>query len=517
MRRRNFIKNTVLGALTPTFLNNQNLWAKGNIDQKLLENDNVLVVIQLNGGNDGLNTVIPINQYSNYKNARSNIALAENKILKVPQSELIRLHPSLKNLAALMNDGKGNIVQDVGYPNPNFSHFRATDIWHTASSSTEVLESGWAGRLLALDHPNFPEGYPSVKYPHPLTIQIGSVVSTALQGPFYSMGMSISDITNFYNLIENADEPLPKTLAGKELEYLRRVSKQTNKYSETIKAAALKVSQQKEYPNLSLAAQLKIVARLIAGGLKTKIYYVRLGGFDTHSDQVVASDTSTGSHATLMANLGDSIKAFQDDLKFLGVADRVLGMTYSEFGRRIKSTASLGTDHGVAAPMFFFGEKVNPSYFGKPTTIAASVGNNENIPMQHDFRAVYASIMKYWFCSNSVEMKSVLFQDFDTIPLVTGSVCGYVTSIEPVLTNARLKVYPNPVQYILNLRFISEGGQNSIQLLDMKGTEVIPEIDEEMEAGSQEITLNVSHLNSGIYLARFRNNDYQEVVRVLKK
>jgi hypothetical protein len=125
--------------------------------------------------------------------------------------------------------------------------------------------------------------------------------------------------------------------------------------------------------------------------------------------------------------------------------------------------------------------------------------------------------MKYWFCSNSVEMKSVLFQDFDTIPLVTGSVCGYVTSIEPVVTNARLKVYPNPVQYILNLRFISEGGQNSIQLLDMKGTEVIPEIDEEMEAGSQEITLNVSHLNSGIYLARFRNNDYQEVVRVLKK
>ncbi|HLO45863.1 MAG TPA: DUF1501 domain-containing protein [Leadbetterella sp.] len=517
MRRRNFIKNTMLGALTPTFLSNQSLWAMGNVDQKLLENDNVLVVIQLNGGNDGLNTVIPINQYGNYKNARSNIALVENKILKIPQSDLIGLHPSLKNLAALMSEGKGNIIQDVGYPNPNFSHFRATDIWHTASNSNEVLESGWAGRLLALDHPNYPEGYPSSKYPDPLSIQIGSVVSTALQGPLYSMGMSIADTTNFYNLIENADEPVPNTLAGKELDYLRQVSKQTNKYAETIKAAALKVSQQKTYPNLSLASQLKIVARLIAGGLKTKIYYVNLGGFDTHSGQVVATDTSTGTHANLMANLGDSIKAFQDDLKFLGVADRVLGMTYSEFGRRIKSNASSGTDHGAAAPMFFFGEKVNPTYFGKPTTISANVGNNDNIPMQHDFRAVYASIMKYWFCSDSVEMKSVLFQNFDTIPLVSGSICGYVTATEPELSNARLKVYPNPVQDVLNLRFISDGGQNSIQLLDMRGTEVMPEINEEMQAGSQEIMLNVSHLNSGIYLARFRNNDFQEVVRVLKK
>ncbi|MCP9753859.1 DUF1501 domain-containing protein [Lacihabitans sp. CCS-44] len=517
MKRRNFIKNTVLGALTPTFLNNQSLWAMGNIDQKLLENENVLVVIQLNGGNDGLNTVIPINQYSNYNKARTNIALAEDKVIKIPQSDLIGLHPSLKNLATLMKDGKGNIVQDVGYPNPNFSHFRATDIWHTASNATEVLESGWAGRFLALDHPNYPEGYPSTKYPDPLSIQIGSVVSTALQGPLYSMGMSISDTTNFYNLIENADQPVPNTLAGKELDYLRQVSKQTNKYSESIKAAALKVSQQKEYPNLSLASQLKIVARLIAGGLKTKIYYVRLGGFDTHSSQTTATDTSTGTHATLMANLGDSIKAFQDDLKFLGVADKVMGMTYSEFGRRIKSNASLGTDHGAAAPMFFFGEKVNPTYFGKPTTISATVANNDNIPMQHDFRAVYASIMKYWFCSDSVEMKSVLFQDFNTIPIASASICGYVTANEPALSNTRIKAFPNPFQETLNLNFVSQGGQSSIQILNMNGQEVAPEINEEFEAGNHQISLNLSHLQSGIYLARYRNEEYQEVVRVMKK
>ena len=517
MKRRKFIQNTLLGSIAPTFLNNQSLWAMGNISERQIENENILVVIQLNGGNDGLNTVIPLNQYGNYKNARSNIAIAENKVFKIPQSELVGLHPSLKNLGSLMNDGKANIIQDVSYPNPNFSHFRATDIWNTGSSASEVLESGWAGRFLALEHPNYPEGYPKPKYPDPLSIQIGSVVTTALQGPLYSMGMSISDTTNFYNLIENAEESTPNTLAGKELSYLRQVSKQTNKYSETIKAAALKVSQQKDYPNLSLAAQLKIVARLIAGGLKTKIYYVRLGGFDTHSSQAVTSDTSTGTHANLMANLGDSIKAFQDDLKFLGVADRVLGMTYSEFGRRIKSNASAGTDHGAAAPMFFFGEKVNPTYFGKPTTIATTIGNNDNIPMQHDFRAVYASIMQYWFCSNSVELKSVLFQEFNTIQIVSGTVCGYITSTpnEPVSTI--LKAYPNPFQDTLTLDFKSMGGQSSIQIFDMRGTAVIPEINEEFEAGRHQISLSLSHLNSGIYLARYKNGESQETLRALKK
>jgi uncharacterized protein (DUF1501 family) len=515
MKRRNFIKNTVLGALTPTFLNNQSLWAMGSVNQNVLENDNILVVIQLNGGNDGINTVIPTNQYSNYKNARSNIAIVENKILKIPQSELVGLHPSLKNFALLMKEGKANIIQDVGYPNPNFSHFRSTDIWNTASSSTETLESGWAGRLLSLDHPNFPEGYPSEKYPDPLSIQIGSVVTTALQGPLFSMGLSIADPTNFYNLIENADEPVPNTLAGKELNFIRQVSKQTNKYSEIIKKAALKVSQQKEYPNLSLASQLKIVARLIAGGLKTKIYYVNLGGFDTHNNQAVATDTSTGSHANLLANLGDSIRAFQDDLKFLGVADRVLGMTYSEFGRRIKSNASSGTDHGAAAPLFFFGEKVNANYFGKPTVIGGNVGNNDNVPFQYDFRAVYASIMKLWFCSDAAEMKNVLFKDYNTIPIVTGSVCGYITGKEP-LADSRLKVYPNPVHENLNINFTSDGGQTSFQIIDMRGYEVIPEITSQYTEGKNQISLTVNHLKTGVYFVRMVNEDYSEVVRIMK-
>ncbi|MBK6979601.1 MAG: DUF1501 domain-containing protein [Cytophagaceae bacterium] len=513
MKRRDFIKNSMTGLMAPVLLDRQNLWGMGRLSESLLENDKVLVVIQLNGGNDGLNTIIPVNQYANYLNARKNIAIAENKVLKIGQSDQIGLHPSLKNLTGMFAEGQAGIIQDVGYPNPNYSHFRATDIWNTASDSNEVLESGWAGRYLAMEHPNFPEGYPSEKYPDPLAIQIGSVVTTALQGPIFSMGMSISDTANFYNLIDDTVEPAPNTLAGKELSFIRKISSQTNQYASTIKAAALKVSQQKEYPNLNLANQLKIVARLIAGGLKTKIYYVKLSGFDTHSTQAVATDTSTGTHANLLAQLADSIKAFQEDLKFLGVQDRVMGMTYSEFGRRIKSNASLGTDHGAAAPLFYFGAKVNSRYFGKPTTISATVGNNDNIPMQYDFRAVYASIFKYWFCVDSSEIKNILFDEFEALPITLGGNCGNLLANEPENAKDFLKAYPNPFSEEIFFKINEENPQGNLQIYDLKGFVVIPEI----EVIQKDFSLNLSHLPTGIYFAKYQNVVSQKTVRLIKR
>lgn len=515
MKRRDFIRNSALGALSPFVIGKQSMWGMGKMNSMLLENDNVLVVVQLTGGNDGLNTVIPVSQYGNYKNARSNIAIAENKVLKIPQSDLIGLHPSLSGLAELMKDGKGGIVQDVGYPNPSFSHFKATDIWNSASDSNQTLDSGWAGRYLALKHPNFPNAYPSEKYPDPLAIQIGSVVTTSLQGPIYSMGMSISDTANFYDLLENPDQPAINALASKELNFLKQISKQSNIYFDTVQNAALKVKQQKEYPNLSLANQLKTVARLIAGGLKTKIYYVNLGGFDTHSAQTNASDTSTGTHANLMAHLSDSIKAFQDDLKFLGIQNKVLGMTYSEFGRRIKSNASLGTDHGAAAPMFFFGEKVNPAYFGKPMSISATVSNNDNIPMQFDFRAVYASMLKYWFCSENTELKNVLFKDFETLAIVSPSVCGYLTATEPNF-GVKVKVFPNPFVDRITVSFSSLSSEVSYQLFDLKGREVIQETHVGITPGAAEVQLSVGQLRNEIYFLRLKTSEFQEVVRIIK-
>jgi uncharacterized protein (DUF1501 family) len=516
LKRRDFIKNASLGAFFPLFFEKQSLFGSGNVTQKLMTNDNVLVVIQLSGGNDGLNTVIPVNQYDKYLAARTNIAIKEDKLLKVPQAEGIGLNPGLAEFSKMMAEGKASIVQDVGYPNPNFSHFRATDIWNTASNSNEIIDSGWGGRFLGLDHPNFPEGYPNNKFPDPLAIQIGSVVTTALQGPIYNMGLSISDTTNFYKLISNETETVPTTLAGKELSYIREMSKQTNKYGDAIKNAALKVATQKEYPNQSLAAQLKIVARLIAGGLKTKIYYVRLGGFDTHSAQTDATDTSIGTHTNLMINLSSSIKAFQDDLKFLGVANKVLGMTYSEFGRRIKSNGSAGTDHGAAAPMFFFGEKVNAKYFGNPTILPAVAKNEDNITMQYDFRSIYASVLQNWFCVESSELKDVLLQNFQPLLLVNPEVCGFITSKEPEISASRLMLYPNPIVDNATIKFKSEGGHCMVQVFNMRGSEVLSPIDNNYSEGSHEIPVSLYNLPQGTYMVRFQNNAYQEIKKVVK-
>jgi uncharacterized protein (DUF1501 family) len=163
------------------------------------------------------------------------------------------------------------------------------------------------------------------------------------------MGMAITNPSSFYNLVQNKVEDAPDTLAGKELKFLREVANQTNLYASSIRGAAGKAKNLVTYPNTNLAGQLKIVANLIGGGLKTKVYFVNLGGFDTHSNQVNTTDTTTGTHANLWKQISDAIKAFTDDLKAMGVSKRVVGMTYSEFGRRIKSNASGGTDHGAAA------------------------------------------------------------------------------------------------------------------------------------------------------------------------
>ena len=321
------------------------------------ETDHVFVIIQLNGGNDGLNMVVPIENFSNYVNARQNIYIPETSALQL--NGKAGLHPAMTGLHAMYQKGILKVVQSVGYPQPSYSHFRATDIWMSASDSNQTVDTGWAGRYLNYEYPNFPNGYPNATMKDPLAIQIGSATSLTLQGPAVNMGMSISSTSNFYNLINGIQDPAPNTPAGKELTYIRTIAQQTQQYSSVIKAAALQTVQQVSYPtNNSLADQLKIVARLIRGGLTTRIYMVNYGGFDTHSNQVNTTDSTTGNHAKLLGNVSDAIKAFQDDLKFLGVDDRVVGMTFSEFGRRIKSNGSTGTDHGSAAPLFVFGKNV---------------------------------------------------------------------------------------------------------------------------------------------------------------
>jgi uncharacterized protein (DUF1501 family) len=426
MKRRKFLRDTITGVVLPSFLQGVSLKALAGTPfmharHASLNDDRVLVLIQLAGGNDGINTVIPFDQYSNYTAARPNIFLPQDKVLRLNGFDATAFNPALANMQQLFNDGRLGVVQAVSYPKPNFSHFRATDIWMTGSDSDKVVSSGWAGRFLDDVYPRFPDNFPNEAMPDPLAIQVGAVVSTALQGPLFTMGMAISNPAGFYKLVEGKVNVNANSRWGEQLDYIELMSQKTDQYATVIKNAAQKVpAQSPDWPAAGknpLADQLKIVSRLIAGGLKTKVYMVSTGSFDTHAKQT-ETDTTTGNHAKLLQRVSEAIGAFMNDLKFLQIENRVMGMTFSEFGRRIKSNASGGTDHGAAAPVFYFGSAIKPGIIGSNPVIPDKVTVNDNVPMQHDFRSLYASILQNWFNMPVQEVQQILMGDFSLLPIV---------------------------------------------------------------------------------------------------
>lgn len=520
MKRRNFLRLSVPAAALVQGMPIQTLGMESPLVRSLLgfttDTDHVLVLVQMNGGNDGLNMVIPIDTYAAYQAARTNVAIPQNRILSLQGQSKTGLHPAMTGLQQLFNEGKASIIQSVGYPNPNFSHFRATDIWMSGSDSDQYLSTGWAGRYLDNQYPGFPNGYPNTQFTDPLGIQVGSLTSFTFQGPQVSMGMSISDPTNFYNLIDGIDEPVPNTHAGFELNYIRTINKQTQKYADVVKSAALSVTQQASYPaNNYLADQLKIVARLIAGGLKTRIYMVNIHGFDTHSMQVNNSDTTTGQHANLLKNLSDAIKAFMDDLKFLGVNKRVMGATFSEFGRRIKSNFSTGTDHGAAAPMILFGDYVQPGILGSNPIIPPGVSVNDNIPFQYDFRSVYASLLEKWFCLENADLQMVLLKNYQSLPIIKSNSCN--STVPDIPEAILIRNQPNPFTQSTTIQFKTNGGHTSIMVIDVMGRVVKTLIDQEYNGpGQYSVVFDSGTLPSGVYYARLQNGPVQQVRSMLK-
>lgn len=527
MKRRDFIRSTApAGIVFPALINGFTFKAFAEsplvsaLTQAPTETDHVLVIIQLNGGNDGLNMVIPIDQYDNLAIARSNIILPKNKILKLNGTSFTGLHPSMTGLQTLFNQEKLQIIQSVGYPQPNFSHFRATDIWLSASDSNQTINSGWAGRYLNEEYTNYPMGFPNTVMPDPLAIQIGSFVSPAMQGPAVNMGMAISDPVNFYNLINGIQGTAPNTRGGKELTYIRQVAQQTQQYGSVIKAAAAKVTKQfSGYPTgNSLADQLKIVARLIAGGLKTRIYMVSLGGFDTHAQQVNATAKETGNHANLLQKVSEGIKAFMDDLDFLSAQKRVIGMTFSEFGRRIKSNGSGGTDHGAAAPLFVFGHYAQNDIIGKSPTIPLITNTGDNVPMQYDFRSIYASILQQWFCVPESTLENVMLKNFQNINVIKKSAPCMSTSPEIININAGKNLisnYPNPFQTSTTISYESFGGHTLIQIFNTEGKLIKTLVDMEIGAGNHKVTFENEGYLPGVYYARLQNNAIQQIRTML--
>ena len=528
MKRRDFVKHSLPASITlPALINGFSVKAftgSSPLVQALLgspptETDKVLVLVQLNGGNDGLNMVIPIEFYANYYNARKNIAIPQNKVLTLNGTAKTGLHPGMTGMQTLFNEGKLSIVQAVGIPTPNFSHFRATDIWMSASDPEEVINTGWAGRYLGNEYPNFPNGYPNAQVPDPLAIQIGAVASLALQGPVMNMAMNIFDPTSFYDFLDGVQDVVPDKPWGKELKYIRLIAGQTEDYSTVIKAAAAKVTSQGSYPGDNyLAQQLKIVARLVKGGLKTRIYMVSTGGFDTHSAQVNTLDTTTGYHNQLLSGVSNAIKSFMDDLEGLGVADRVIGMTFSEFGRRIKSNGSMGTDHGSAAPLFVFGKNVRPGIVGNNPYIPGTASVNDNIPYQYDFRSIYASILQQWFCVNATDLETIMLRNFPQIPLAVNAACG-TTGLDDIIRGSGEELiinYPNPFVQTTSITFRTKGGHTLIQVMDSLGRVIRTLADKVYAPGAYTVTFDSYGLPTGVYYARYQNGSVQQVRNMLK-
>ncbi len=524
MKRSEFLKKTLLSStIVPSYINGFSIKALG-ADSPLMralslpttETDHVLVIVQLQGGNDGLNMVIPLEYFSNYVNARNNIFIPEDKVLVLTNNNKVGLNPAMTGLQSLYNDGKLKIINSVGYPQPSFSHFRATDIWMSASDSSSVVNTGWAGRYLNYEYPNFPNGYPNSSMSDPLAIQIGSVTSLTLQGPSVSMGMSISNPTSFYSLLNSTQEPAPATPAGKELTFIRQMAQQTQAFATVVKNAANAVTKQVTYPTSNaLADQLKIVARLIKGGLKTRVYMVNYGSFDTHANQVVVGDTTTGTHANLLKNVSDAIKAFQDDLQYLGIEERVIGMTFSEFGRRMKSNASGGTDHGAAAPCFVFGKNVLGGVLGDTPNIPMNVTVNDNLPFQYDFRSIYATLLSNWLCVDDNSLNQLLLKNFQQLPLVNAASCN---KVNPNVSGFNLITnYPNPFTSSTTIAYTTAGGHTLIQIIDTTGRVIANLLDKEIpNAGTYTVTFNSGPLPIGVYYARLQNMAVQQIRTMLK-
>jgi len=463
--------------------------------------DRVLVVLRLDGGNDGLNTVLPLDQYDNLAKARANILIPADKAVKL--DDKTGLHPALAGLGELYKAGKLRIVQAVGYPNHNQSHFRSTDIWFSGSDYNQVLSTGWLGRYLDTIFPGYPDGYPSADFPDPPAVQIGSSLYTLLQGPSVPLGMAVASATSIYSLVPAGVDTAPATPAGHELSFIRQMVTETQKYGDSLKkAVAAATNQSTLYPasGNTLSDALKGVARLIAGGIKTKIFVVTLRGFDTHANQVAAADLTTGNHANLLAKVSDALVAFQDDLKLLGIEDRVMGMTISEFGRRILSNASLGTDHGTSAPLFVWGAGVQGGLLGTNPVIPATVTVNNNIPMQYDYRSIYASILRDWLGVGAADLTKVMLKDFPALPIVATPILprGPVEHGDGLQSN-----FPNPFRGATTLRWrVASPERVRLRVFDMRGQLVRTVVDEFQASGSYARTFEATGMAPGAYLCR---------------
>lgn len=521
MKRRNFIKQAGTLASTPFVLNGLGISAMSKpwyFDSISAEIDKVLVLIRLSGGNDGLNTLIPLDQYGNLFNARQNILIPENNIMGI--TDTLGLHPSMGGMRNLFDDGHLGIVQSVGYPNQNRSHFKSMQVWYTGQpeqSEQGTGLTGWLGRHLDEEVEGFPYGYPNQVFPDPFAIAMGDYVSETCQGQAANYSIALHNPFELSDLAEWGGSNFGG-LYGDELAFLRDKITQTNSYFGQIETAVDAGANEVNYPQTEMGQHLKHIARMISGGLETKIYTVNLSGFDTHANQVSHGQPLTGMHAELLQTVSDALQAFQEDLVQQGLNERVIGMTFSEFGRQIRSNSSRGTDHGTAAPLFLFGSCINPGILGENPEIPDSVEPQEGVPMQYDFRDVYGSVLMDWFEVPEDTVRGLLYDGFQHLPIVSGCEAPVSAEDSGIVPTLRVRGYPNPFRETATIEFsTTEREWIRLAILNPLGQEVSVLFDRRVNPGEHQVSFDGSHLPAGNYYFRLTTRSGQAKTRLLAK
>ena len=391
--------------LTRTALALQNPWDQALTASAAGRSDGpILVVVQMGGGNDGLNTVVPFVQDGYYR-ARPRLAVPRERVLRV--TDELGFHPGLAPLKALYDEGRLAVVQGAGYPNPNRSHFRSMEIWHTADPSGTGPRTGWLGRLFDSECPACgpTAGIAMTGAEMPLAMQGAAGRAVVLESPqafaFHPVrGGGPQEVEAFRRLMQPVpgDEPV--------VDFLTHTAMDAILASDEIRKVPAQAQDAGDYPRDPFSLKLRLVSELISACVPTRVYYVGLGGFDTHAAQA-------GRHDRLLEQLGAGLAAFVKDLTQKGLLDRVLVMTFSEFGRRVAENASGGTDHGAAAPMFLIGSQVVPGiHGGHPSLVDLDQGD---LRFQVDFRSVYATVVEQWL---GIPSQTVLGDRFPTVGIL---------------------------------------------------------------------------------------------------
>ncbi|MEL6108435.1 MAG: DUF1501 domain-containing protein [Planctomycetota bacterium] len=368
------------------------------------DKDRVLVVVEMAGGNDGLNSVIPHSDPA-YKKARPKLGISKAACLPIDNE--VGLHPAMTGFAELLEQNRFGVIQGVGYENPNRSHFESMDIWHSCLRKNQARDDGWIGRYLQANG--------AITSGDPAALHLG-----ADKQPFAltSRDVRVPSIQSLdeFRLLDNGSVDLRKAIgnttaaqssaANELLGFVQQSTTSAVEASDRLESAGMQYKPAKKFPNSGLGKKLGTVAKLIAGGIKSTIYYVQIDGFDTHANQPDA-------HAALLRQVSDSVSSLITDLNQQGHGDRVMVMCFSEFGRRVAENASDGTDHGTAGPIFLAGNAVRSGLIGKHPSLTDL--DQGDLKFHTDFRAVYASVLENWL---GCESESILGGRFDPVSIL---------------------------------------------------------------------------------------------------